>query len=207
MDNNKKISNMEKDTLEFVLNEYRKEQKEQTISIQELVKPINDFIGRFDTLGQRPEKEEQLDYFRRELSEELQKHLRPLKHQLGNIPEKIPIHFDLRSREFIIGGISLLIATAIAVGLCFGYGAENKRLYENDLKFRMIRQRVPSVAIWADTTYHHNPEFAKKQTDKMEASEKARQQAEIIAKQKESDAKRQVKEAKQARKEADRLKR
>jgi hypothetical protein len=67
-------------------------------------------------------------------------------------------YFTDKSKGFLIGGMVLLLITALTVGLCFSLIRENNRLRENDIKFRMIRQSIPETARWVDTTYHRNPE-------------------------------------------------
>lgn len=124
--------------------------------------------------------------------EKLQAMLPHVLQKISTIPKEIPMrhhhHFDLRSKGFIIGGITLLVTTMIAVGLLFSFWSENSRLHENDIKYRMIRQAVPGTALWADSIYHRNPNEVKRQTEKLEAQEETRRKAKVIAKQKEKQA-------------------
>jgi hypothetical protein len=97
---------------------------------------------------------------------------------ISELPKVLPVehhhYFTDKSKGFIIGGmglllISALLISALTVGLSFGLYRENTRIKENDIKYRMIRQSIPEAAKWADTTYHLNPEVAEKVVKKQEA--------------------------------------
>ncbi len=194
---------MKEDALEVAFNKYADTQAELAAEIRTLITAFNGMQSK-----EMPERDttssEEIKALRAQLSDDFVNKIEGLERRVKGFLTEIPVrhqhHFDLRSKGFIIGSVILLITTAISVGLCFGYMRENSRLHENDIKFRMIRQQVPTVSTWADTTYLANPEFTKQQTEDLEAKETARNQAEAAAKQKEHVAK-------QARKEADSLRR
>ncbi|WP_114778728.1 hypothetical protein [Botryobacter ruber] len=91
---------------------------------------------------------------------------------ISKLPKVLPVrhhhHFEDRSRGLLIGGIILLIITAVSVGLSFSLYRENSKLQENDMKYRMIRQSYPKVTLWADTTYQHDPVEAEKWVEQIE---------------------------------------
>lgn len=92
---------------------------------------------------------------------------------ISELPKVLPVehhhYFEDKSKGFLIGGMVLLLISALTVGLSFGLYRENTRMKENDIKFRMIRQSIPETARWADTTYHHNPGKVEKVLKKLEA--------------------------------------
>ncbi|MBC8034878.1 MAG: hypothetical protein H7Y03_12075 [Chitinophagaceae bacterium] len=109
------------------------------------------------------------------------------------IPEVVKVrhhhHFEDKSKGFIIGAIVLLLICAMAVGIAVSMWKENGRLNENSVKFRVIRQGYPTIAYWADTTYHRDPEVIKVLTEKLEAEQLAVAQAEAVAREKTLDSK------------------
>lgn len=106
---------------------------------------------------------------------------------------KVQHRFENKTKGFIIGGIVLLIVTALSTGIALHLWSENGRMRENDVKFRMVRQTNPDVAYTIDTLYYRNPEEMEAKTKQMEAGQLAIAQAEAAAKEKEG----QAKEAKQ----------
>ncbi|WP_147300358.1 hypothetical protein [Dyadobacter luteus] len=98
-------------------------------------------------------------------------------------------HFDLRTKGFIVSAAILLIVAAISVGLAVTNSGENKRLHAMDVKYRMIRQVYPQIAAWSDSSYYLNPEFAERETVKLEAQELVVKDAEVLLKQKQREAK------------------
>jgi hypothetical protein len=91
---------------------------------------------------------------------------------ISELPKVLPVehhhYFTDKSKGFLIGGMVLLLISAITVGISFGLYRENTRMKENDIKFRMIRQSIPETAQWADTTYHRDPEGTEKVLKKLE---------------------------------------
>ncbi|OKL39992.1 hypothetical protein [Pontibacter flavimaris] len=91
------------------------------------------------------------------------------------LPKVLPVrhyhHFEDKSRSFIIGGFMLLLATAVSVGLCFSLHQENSRLQENSIKYEMLKQAYPEVALWADSTYRSDPEGAEKYVELLVGTE------------------------------------
>jgi hypothetical protein len=91
------------------------------------------------------------------------------------LPEKIPAvikhQIDRKSKGLITGAVILVLTTAICSGLAFSFWRENRRLHDNDIKFRMIRQNYPDKAYWADTTFYKNPDGVEAVTEKLEAEE------------------------------------
>ena len=92
---------------------------------------------------------------------------------ISQLPKVLPVehhhYFTDKSKGFLVGGMGLLLISALAVGLSFGLYRENTKLKENDIKFRMIRQSMPETATWADTTYSRDPEATEKILKKLEA--------------------------------------
>lgn len=95
---------------------------------------------------------------------------------ISELPKFIPVthqhYFTDKSKALLVGGIVLLLTTAITAGLSFGLYRENNRLKENDIKFRMIRHSIPDAANWADTTYHRAPEATEKVLKRLEAEQR-----------------------------------
>lgn len=105
------------------------------------------------------------------------------------IPFKHHHHFENKSKGLVFGGIALLLLVSITSGLCYSLFQENRRLHDNDVKFRMVRQRYPMAVQWADSTFYRDAGEAEKVTQKLEAQDLAVAEAEAIAKQKQQEAK------------------
>jgi hypothetical protein len=97
---------------------------------------------------------------------------------ISELPKVLPVehhhYFTDKTKGFLIGGMVLLLISALTVGLSFGLYRENIRMKENDIKFRMILQSFPNTAWWADTTYHHDPETTESVLKKLEAEQRRR---------------------------------
>lgn len=123
----------------------------------------------------------------------IQQQIAILEELIGGIPEIIQIrhhhHFQDKSKGFFIGAIILVLVSAISVGVTVSMWNDNRRMNENSVKFRMIRQQYANVAYWADTTYHHDPDAMKKLTERLETEQLATKQADASAKEKVQDAK------------------
>lgn len=91
----------------------------------------------------------------------IQTQILELKKNIDAIPKRIPIqhyyHFTDRSKGSIIAGMILLIVCAISVGITISMWKENRKLNENSVKYRMMRQVYPKVTRWVDSTYYKNP--------------------------------------------------
>lgn len=134
-------------------------------------------LEKQETPQQEPKAQEYTSHFE-ELKAILKRHdfsvqalqiyaqINSFRDTISKLPKVLPVrhhhHLEDGSRGFLIGGIILLIITAISVGLGFSLYRENSKLQVNDIKYRMIRQSYPNIALWADTTYHQNPEEAEK---------------------------------------------
>jgi hypothetical protein len=105
------------------------------------------------------------------------------------IPVRHHHHFENKSKWWLTAGIVLLLITSIASELCYSLYRENHRLHDNDVKFRMIRQRYPIATRWADSTFYRDPKEVEKVTEKLEAQDLAVAEAEAIARQKQQEAK------------------
>lgn len=117
--------------------------------------------------------------------EKIDEQIIKIKNLSAGIPEAIKFrhhhHFEDKSKGFIIGAVVLTLVCAMAVGITVSMWKENGRLNENSVKFRVVRQRYPDVAHWADTIYHRDPEMIKILTEKLEAEQLAVAQAEAVA--------------------------
>lgn len=95
------------------------------------------------------------------------------------LPKVLPVrhyhHFEDKSRGLIIGSFMLLLATTVSVGLCFSMFREKSRLQENSIKYEMLKHAYPEVALWADSTYHLNPEEAERSMEHLEKTEGSKQ--------------------------------
>lgn len=98
-------------------------------------------------------------------------------------------HFGNKSKWGLMGGIALLLITSIVSGLCYSLYQQNRRLHDNDVKLRMVRQGWPAAVRWADTTFYHDPQDAEKVIEKLEVKALALAEAEATAKQKQQEAK------------------
>ncbi|TXK45370.1 hypothetical protein FVR03_12600 [Pontibacter qinzhouensis] len=94
---------------------------------------------------------------------------------ITRLPKVLPVrhhhHFEDRSRGFILGGVMLLLITALVAGGCLSLYRENSRLQESEIKFRLVRQTYPEAARWADSTYALNPEEAAAWVKQQEAKQ------------------------------------
>ena len=100
---------------------------------------------------------------------------------ISELPKVLPVehhhYFTDKSKGFLVGGMGLLLISALAVGLSFGLYRENTKLKENDIKFRMIRQSIPEVARWADTIYNRDPAATERTLKRLEAEQNIKKQA------------------------------
>ncbi len=108
------------------------------------------------------------------------------------LPEEIKVRtlhrFEDKNNGFIMGGIILLLFSSASVGISFHLWSENRRMHENDVKFRIVRQIASNVAYKADTLYHRNPMKMEKRTRQLEAEQLAIAKAEAVAKEIEEKA-------------------
>jgi hypothetical protein len=69
---------------------------------------------------------------------------------ISELPKVLPVehhhYFEDKSKGFLIGGMVLLLVSALTVGLSLGLYRENTRMKENDIKYRMILQSFPNTA-------------------------------------------------------------
>ncbi len=104
-----------------------------------------------------------------------------------NFPKEMQVkllhRFEDKTKGFIIGGIILLILSAVTTGICIHLWSDNGKMKDNDVKFRMVRQMAPSIAYRADTLYYRDPEGMEKKTKQLEAQQIAIAQAEAAARQ------------------------
>ncbi|WP_276348840.1 hypothetical protein [Daejeonella sp. JGW-45] len=102
----------------------------------------------------------------------IQTQILELQKNIDAIPKRIPIqhyyHFTDRSKGSIIAGIILLISCALSVGIAISLWKENRKLNDNSVKFRMIRQSYPNISHWADTIYNHDPKAMERLTKRLE---------------------------------------
>ena len=98
-------------------------------------------------------------------------------------------HFENRSKWWLTGGIVLLLLISIVSGLYYSLYRENRRLHDNDVKFRMVRQNLPIATRWIDSAFYHDPQGAERDIEKQEAQALAVAQAEALARQKLQEAK------------------
>jgi len=105
---------------------------------------------------------------------------------IREIPKSVKVNvlhqFEDKARGFIIGGVTLLVVTALTTGAALYLRSDNRRMQENDIKFRMIRQIDPDIAYRTDTLYHRNPEAMEAETRRLEARQLAVAQAEAALK-------------------------
>ncbi|WP_242923092.1 hypothetical protein [Pontibacter liquoris] len=94
---------------------------------------------------------------------------------ITQLPKVLPVrhhhHFEDRSRGFLIGGVVCLLTVAILTGLCFSLFRENVRLRESSAKYEMIRQASSEAAIWADSTYHLDPDEVERSVELFKKTE------------------------------------
>jgi hypothetical protein len=108
-------------------------------------------------------------------TEQIQNTLRELKAILEAIQKSLPVkvrhQLDPKTKGLVICGVILLIVTAISVGLCGHFWAEDNRLQSVDIKYRLVRQ-VDSISTkWADSVYASNPDKAEKTVNKLESGQ------------------------------------
>lgn len=92
---------------------------------------------------------------------------------ISELPKVLPVahhHYCMdKSKGILLGGIGLLLISALTVGLNFGLYRDNTRMKENGIKYWMIRQSFPNTAMWADSTFYSNPEAIENVVKKLEA--------------------------------------
>lgn len=147
-----------------------------------------------------PDYSSQLEVMKKELLrvshsypvEKIEDQVAKIQNLSDGIPEAIKVrhhhHFEDKSKGFIIGAVVLLLMSAMAVGIAVSMWKENRRLNENSVKFRVIRQGHPDVAYWADTTYYRDPEAVELLTEKLETEQLATTTAKMEAREKAKDA-------------------
>lgn len=129
---------------------------------------------------------------------------------IRELPKSVKVNhqFEDKARGFIIGCVTLLIVTALTTGAALYLWSDNRRMQENDIKFRMIRQIDPDIAYRTDTLYHQNPEAIEAETRRLEARQLAVAQAEAAltkSKERAAEAEKRLKKLKNTkRKKAER---
>ena len=128
---------------------------------------------------------------------QIQAQMVELKKNIDSLPKRIPIqhyyHFTDRSKGSIIAAMILLIICAFSVGVAISTWKENRKLNENSVKFRMIRQSYSNITHWADTTYHRNPEAIERIIKNLEAEQLTAAREEAAALEKEQMLKKRKK--------------
>lgn len=122
---------------------------------------------------------------------ERSEHLETLVKQLPKTVTQVKHHhhLDNKSKWLLASGIVLLLVTSIVSGLYYSLYRENRRLHDNDVKFRMVRQNLPIATRWIDSTFSLDPENEEKAVENKEAQAMELAEAEAIAKQKLQEAK------------------
>ncbi|MGI4806112.1 MAG: hypothetical protein ACRYFL_15205 [Janthinobacterium lividum] len=108
------------------------------------------------------------------LVKEMVSQMERLESRVKQLPETVTQtqhhhHLGNKSKWLLASGIVLLLVTSIASGLYYSLYRENRRLHDNDVKFRMVRQSSPAATRWVDSTFYRDPENAEKVTEKLEA--------------------------------------
>ncbi|WP_276496856.1 hypothetical protein [Pontibacter litorisediminis] len=124
--------------------------------------------------------------------EALTAQLGAVQHTLSAIPRALPVehhhHMEDSARWFIIGGLVLLLITALATGLCFSLYRENSRLEGRDVQYRLLGLYYPEATHWADSVYRSHPGNLRTFVEQEEARQGSLTQAEALAKRKEEEA-------------------
>lgn len=106
----------------------------------------------------------------------IQTQILELKKNIDSIPRRIRIqhyyHFTDRSKGSIIAGMILLIICAFSVGIAINLWKENRKLNENSVKYRMMRQVYPKATRRVDSIYSTNPALVEQWVDSLELSNK-----------------------------------
>ncbi|MXV16540.1 hypothetical protein [Hufsiella ginkgonis] len=107
----------------------------------------------------------------------IDKQVKDFKTLVDKIPDRIQYqhrhYFQDGSKGYIVGMIGMILLTVLSVGLMVTSWIDNRKMTDNSVKFRMIRQYYPVAARWANKEYHRNPEMATKNVDRLEAKQEA----------------------------------
>lgn len=119
------------------------------------------------------------------------------------IPSKmsteVKLRFEGRNKTIFLILSGSVLTMSLFIGLWFASWQQNRKLRENDIKYRYLIQHIPNVTFQADTLYNHDPKQFKERLEQMEYYQKMQQQAEHIAREK-------AMEAEKAHKENDKIK-
>jgi hypothetical protein len=141
---------------------------------------IDGFIGEWKATFE--ESFERMD----RLADKQQKQLRTFP---KNLEVEIRHRFDGRIKIVVLTIAVSAITTAISLGLCSRTYLENKRLKENDLKYRFLQIVEPSATLNSDTLYSNDFKRFEQFIKQQEAQKQALEAAEAIARQQEQAAK------------------
>jgi len=161
--NEQRLEELE-EVLQRTLNKVQKLES-QKIELPEI--KIPDYIPQFNELKEGIARHN-LSY----TAMQIQTQILELKKSITSLPKKIPIqhyyHFTDRSKGSIIAAMILLITCAFSVGTTITLWKENRKIRENSIKFRMIRQGFPKAARWADTAYYKYPVATERLIDSLD---------------------------------------
>lgn len=116
-----------------------------------------------------------------------------LKDTLKRFPSRtktdVSLRFEGRNRTIFFVVTGLLLLAALFAGLWSSAWQHDRRLKENDIKYRYLMLQIPAATLQTDTLYNNNPRQFKVRLEQMEAYSRVQQQAETIAAEKEKEAK------------------
>lgn len=172
MDNNKKNEQVENEKFVLVMEEFNQEQQAFNKTVNDLVAQVNSLSDKIEAIKKDLDKPKPMS-----VNVDTKPFEKIAKQGFADIrrsiPDIIPMRhhhiFDRWAKGFIISIASLSLFTAVSIGGCMSLWSENKLLHANDLKFRMIHFAYPSISVWADSIYYHDPDGAELAIEKAEA--------------------------------------
>ena len=118
--------------------------------------------------------------------------LEAIRATVSAIPRVLPVehhhHVEDSARWFALGGLLLVLITAVSAGGCLSLYRENTRFSEHDVKYRLIRLYDPQVSLWADTVYRRDPKEVALHVGRLEEKQLLLRRAEELARQKQEEA-------------------
>lgn len=121
---------------------------------------------------------------------------------IKDIPNKIKIEYVISDniRPYLFIFIGTIIALTISLWGNYSLWEKKSGLHENDIKFRMVQQAMPGLALYIDTLYYKNPDSLELKVKKLESHQIALQAASEAAKEKNKEAENAEKALKELRK-------
>ena len=165
--------------------EHQMRMKEGAQSRIEFVKTLDLFYDAVQKVVEQNEEHYQARNYYKNVTDEFKQHLDGskefIKRQTDKIPTSIQIKHHVAPSSF--GILAIIITLVLTSVLALGWGIasynEKQTLKANNIKYRMVMHRFPSLIPGIDSVYYENPEKAELVISKLEEETELKKAAEV----------------------------